>query len=706
MKRKILYIMHVDWKWIKQRPHFLAENLAKDSEVLVFYKYSLRRSNLVRNKTNVKKFPLFSLPFKRSSYVSKINSIFQKNILRIAANTYKPDIIWLTHPELLTLIQINGKHKLVYDCMDDSLGFDQNIIQREKIEILEKQLLQRADIVYASSYNLAKKLQDRGCDRNKIYVIKNAFDGRIPIPEQKDDNRVEKAYKIGYLGTISDWIDWETLVACLTRMPALEFHLIGPSDSKQIPQVRRLYIHQSIDHSQIYTEMAKYDCLIVPFKLNELTVSVDPVKLYEYINCGRNIISIFYDELCYFRDFVYFYSSVDELENIIRNLMTSNTLKYTNKQRVDFLKLNTWEQRTGLIYKSLESGLNGRVRQIGSHILYKSEQPKVYIIVLNWNGWKDTIECLESLQRLKYNNYSILVVDNASIDGSMGQIRDWADGSTNLELRSIISETGDKRVNYIEYDRISAEAGGIDEFEVELQDLPANRKMIFIQTGSNLGFAGGNNVGIRYALAKGDLDYLWILNNDTVVDEYALAELVIRTGSDDQIGICGSMLRYYYRPNEIQVLGGAVYCKLLGTSRNIVNGTNTEVEKKLSYISGASMMISKGFIDKVGLMNEEYFLYFEELDWAARNQSFKLAYASNSIVYHKEGASLGSNIDPQIRSQKAEYYLFRNKIVFTRKYLPWALPTVYAGMALSALLRVFRGQKERALMIINIMFNA
>lgn len=341
-----------------------------------------------------------------------------------------------------------------------------------------------------------------------------------------------------------------------------------------------------------------------------------------------------------------------------------------------------------------------------------NEQKKVYIVILNWNGWKDTIECLESVFRSAYSNYTVVVCDNASEDHSLEHIKRWADGE---ELAHVSSDSQiarntypyqPKPIPYVEYDRRTAEAGGDGE-----KDFP----LVLIQTGGNLGFAGGNNVGIRYALARGDFAYIWFLNNDTVVEGDALANLVGQMTAKKTAGIGGSTILYYHRPDKIQALGGAAYNKCFGTSQHI--GTFLEhkketmnqqqVEAAMDYVMGASMLVSKTFINTVGLMSEAYFLYYEEIDWATRGKAaFTLAFSPQSIVYHKEGASIGSASNPKEQSSVADYYILRNRIVFTQKYYPGKLVTVYIGIVLALLNRIRRRQWNRIPLIIKIMLDS
>lgn len=353
-----------------------------------------------------------------------------------------------------------------------------------------------------------------------------------------------------------------------------------------------------------------------------------------------------------------------------------------------------------------------------SHVL-------VYCIILNWNGWRDTIECLESVQRLAYPNYRIVVVDNGSSDGSTDRIKAWAAGQLSVESKFFGCDPSTKPVGWTEYDRADGEAGGRRELEAGSEGLPPNRQMVIIQTGANLGFAGGNNVGLRYALAKGNFGYVWLLNNDTVVERDSLTQMVRRMQEKPDAGMCGSTLVYYHEPEKVQALGGSTYNKWLGHGRAILVPSGVgpskpvnpfqpasqpmdaeRVERELACIVGASMLVSKSFLHDVGLMSEDFFLYFEDIDWAMRARGrYALAYAPESIVYHKVGASIGSSSRPKEKSSTADYYGMKNRLVITRKHFPWALPTVYLGLLITMLNRVRRGQWDRVGMALKIMVN-
>jgi len=343
--------------------------------------------------------------------------------------------------------------------------------------------------------------------------------------------------------------------------------------------------------------------------------------------------------------------------------------------------------------------------------IVRADEGKVYILLLNWNGWKDTIECLESIFRNDYPNYRVIVCDNDSKDDSVEYIKAWADSQldvippSNEILSNMVVPPVNKSISYTYYDRREAENGG---------DKNRDPSLVLIQTGENLGFAGGNNVGLRYVMARQDAAYVWLLNNDTIICEDSLSKMVERSRSNPSIGICGSTMRYYGNPLMTQSLGGCTYNKWFGMAKNIgymqsaselINGD--VVEKNMDYVLGASMLVSSEFLSTVGLMNESYFLYYEEIDWATRAiGKFALGYAPMSVVYHKEGASIGSksSLSKKLR-YRSEYYLVKSRIKFTRKHFAYAVPTIYVGFILALLVRLLRGHWARAAMLLKVLFN-
>jgi len=310
--------------------------------------------------------------------------------------------------------------------------------------------------------------------------------------------------------------------------------------------------------------------------------------------------------------------------------------------------------------------------------------PRVYVVTLNWNRAAETCACVESVLQSDYPRLSVIVCDNASEPESVADIRHWL-GTQGAALRA-----GEWR----ELDRSgigSSPPGSLGE-------------CVLIHTGGNLGFAGGMNVGVQYALQQQDADYVWLLNNDAVVDRHALSALVDHMRADLSIGICGSTLLEFTDRRRVEGYGGATYEPWLARSRAIgafsdigsVPQQSQDVERGMAYVIGASMLVSRRLLEAIGLMDESYFLYSEELDWAlrARRAGFRLGYASRSLVYHKQGSSIGTS--PQGGSDLSLFYLYRAKVMFTARHYRWLLPSVLAWLGWESFKFVLKGSPRKA----------
>lgn len=312
----------------------------------------------------------------------------------------------------------------------------------------------------------------------------------------------------------------------------------------------------------------------------------------------------------------------------------------------------------------------------------------MYVVTLNWNRPEETCACLDSLLATDYADFAIVVCDNHSSEDAIAAIRRWAVGKAGTAGGDFLREHEGAN---------SAAAAATPPARVTL-----------IHTGANLGYAGGMNVGLRYALAMQDADYCWILNNDTEPDPRALGALVARAEADAHIGLCGSTLVEFHERDRIQAFGGAAYTPWSARSRAIgafsrvqaVPKDPAEVERELAYVNGASILVSRRFLHEVGLMDESYFLYSEEHDWAYRGmqQGFRLGYAPASIVYHMEGATIGTSASGG--SELSLFYLYRSKAMFAARHHPHLLPMVCLSLLWDALKHALKGRPRKALAIL------
>ena len=284
---------------------------------------------------------------------------------------------------------------------------------------------------------------------------------------------------------------------------------------------------------------------------------------------------------------------------------------------------------------------------------------RVAIIILNWNGWEDTIECLESLYQINYPNYNVILVDNASSDESLEKISKYAEGKIKVKSSFFNYNSDNKPIDVIHYAEES-------EFENNM-DLNPNT-LIIIKNKKNYGFAEGNNIGIRFALKNLNSDYILLLNNDTVVDKDFLNHMVEKGEKSKKIGILGPKIYYYNDPQRIWCIGGKIdwkFARGLHVGINEVDKGQYNKIKEFDYISGSAFLIKRDVIDKIGLMDKKFFLYFEESDWALRasEMGYKSGYIPKAKIWHKISKSGGGITKPI-----GLYYITRNRWLFMKKW--------------------------------------
>jgi GT2 family glycosyltransferase len=331
--------------------------------------------------------------------------------------------------------------------------------------------------------------------------------------------------------------------------------------------------------------------------------------------------------------------------------------------------------------------------------------PRVAIILVNWNRWQDSVECIDSLLAQQYPNFHIFLVDNDSADGSVEHISAWC-----ARPRSDPQWVRHEGVDRVTDRQPQAVAYRVAERSARpLAPVDGSCRLTLIRSGGNLGFAGGCNVGIQAAGIEA-YSFFWLLNPDTVVHRDALSALIRRWGADEQVGMLGSTIRYYAAPGVVQCLGGARFERATVNSRLIGEGASvavipsnpSAVEHEMIYVMGASMLVSRRFVREIGLLQEDYFLYYEEIDWALRGRhKFKLAYAPDSHVFHKSGAS-SSKMMPVFSTNL--YY--RNRLRFVSRFFPEQLRAAKYGLAVDLVRHLLRGRWQHARIVASALWNA
>lgn len=353
--KKILYCMHVGWNWIEQRPHFIARELSKYYEINVISDHNYRVKGHQSNTSNniiINEF--YKLPMLDHWKFSRpINKFLRRIYYRHMINKTVPDVIYVMTPWAYDYIKDYVNNKIVvYDCMDDMIEFSSDESVRKTIFNKEKQLINLASIVYVSSNHLISNLVKRYGGSEKYKLIRNGYNGYMNNISNAIDGH--KEFTIVYFGTIAEWFDFELIKESLKQFSDIKYVLYGPIQAgTTIPKIDRLEYGGIIKHDDLYEKACDADCLIMPFKLNPLIESVDPVKLYEYISFNKNILCVYYEEIERFSPFVYFYNNSDSFFDCISKMKADNSLKYSPACSNKFLLDNTWEQRGKEINKTL-----------------------------------------------------------------------------------------------------------------------------------------------------------------------------------------------------------------------------------------------------------------------------------------------------------------------------------------------------------------
>lgn len=263
-----------------------------------------------------------------------------------------------------------------------------------------------------------------------------------------------------------------------------------------------------------------------------------------------------------------------------------------------------------------------------------------YVVVVNWNGWRDTAISLESTRKLDYPQFKVVVVDNGSTDDSVERIRESFP-------------------------------------EVHL-----------IETGANLGFSKGNNAGIRYALAQG-AEYVWLLNNDAEADPHALTAMVRAAEQDSRVGAVGSLVYHFGDRGRLQAYGGGWANLWTGRSSEF---TQPVPQASVQYITGASLLMTRAALERSGMLDERFFLYFEdtELGFRYRKDGWRLAVAEDARVFHRSNTTSGGTIRSRARSNAKINRTF-SLLHFLNMHSPSFLVSVGLSTAMRTGSRFLRG---------------
>ena len=280
-----------------------------------------------------------------------------------------------------------------------------------------------------------------------------------------------------------------------------------------------------------------------------------------------------------------------------------------------------------------------------------TNQPLIYIIILNWNGWQDSLKCLESLRKLNYENYRVLLIDNGSENDSVEQIKAW---STGIELSA--------KTSHISHNISTLEKTGIDCSLINL-----NQNVLLITNKTNLGFSGGCNIGITYALEQ-MAEYVFLLNNDARVQPDIFNHLVF-VSEEVNAAIVGA--RVFDDTANNVLFSGAEWPKelfLSGSGAKYKAGQNFW---ESSYAEGSAILLRRDFLEQRSsecgyFLDPTLFMYCEDTEICiyARKHGHRCVIARDALIYHKISNSSGGRGNP-----RSFYYITRNRIFVAQRWL-------------------------------------
>ncbi|WP_088548207.1 hypothetical protein [Paenibacillus aquistagni] len=367
-KSKMAYLMHVDWDWIKQRPHFLYEELTRHYSVDLFYIDKLYGNEASGNRNSRDIFSVSKVHKLRKipmSGRSKSLRMVERLINRSVNQSLKQyEYIWITSPLLLDFVSLDHLEDkiVIYDCMDDFLGFYTEGRGTNRLRELEVRLVMRADRIITSSEYLKNKMINsyRQYLTSELIVVNNGISTSLINKDKKASLLKSDAKKTSpdllnlmYIGTIGNWMDFDLILRVLDQVPECMFTLIGPIETK-VPPHPRIQCIGTVKHDLLSEYVQTANALVMPFVLNELVRSVDPVKIYEYIYFNKPILVIDYVEMEKFKPFVHLYSEERELVQLVRKVRDNNIEPYSHADAIIFLRNNTWKDRCKHIVRIME----------------------------------------------------------------------------------------------------------------------------------------------------------------------------------------------------------------------------------------------------------------------------------------------------------------------------------------------------------------
>ena len=362
--KKVCYFSLVTWKWIKQRPHFVALSLADTYKVEYRYldlkdKYKNDTNNKIASSYVNNKIENKNLKIKPYYIYPGDNKYRLKRALTyLRLITFNYDVFIYTQPTQIESIFIKAlelnKTKIYYECMDNYIGWESN---KRYFRDMESKLIAHSKNVFVSSQKLLDNISDKyDVDKKKFILVRNGYDHNLFDHYKKSETKIVKP-AITYIGTIDNWFDIENIVKYAEKHKDYNFNIVGPmnpsvkEDFDKI-KLKNIIIHGPIEHDLVPSYIEESDVMIMPFIINDIIIYVDPVKVYEYLYFKKNVVSSYWSELDQFNGLIYYYKNDDEFEKAIDEALKNKFI--VNDKYKQIMEESKWDNRLQIYTKTLE----------------------------------------------------------------------------------------------------------------------------------------------------------------------------------------------------------------------------------------------------------------------------------------------------------------------------------------------------------------
>ncbi len=488
---------------------------------------------------------------------------------------------------------------LIYDCMDYHGGFSNSSTDLQSEEQI---LIEQADVVVTSS----QALNDLVGRTVPNILIRNAAEVEFFAALPKETVIRSSRATVGYFGTIAEWFDSDLIAAAAAAFPHWDFVLIGSyarADMRKVTRLSNVTLLGERPYDELPGYLQLFDVCIIPFKLNDLTLYTNPVKIYEYLSAGKPVVATPLPELELLEDGLVHIAGTKEafFEKLSIAVSECNDLEKANRRKY-WAAQQTWKNRADKFEQAILSCF-----------------PKTSVVVLCHNNLEFTKSCLSSLDKFTlYPNWELILVDNASHDGTASYLEDYA--ATRSWARVIISS-------------------------------------------ENRGFSGGNNMGLREASG----DYLVILNNDTVVTQGWLAGLIRNLRRNPSLGLVGPVTNNIGNQARIDIAYQNID-EMADKARSYTvsrHGNLLHVDN-LGFFCVA---FPRKIYEQVGPLDEAFRIgFFEDDDYCKRVQlaGYEIAIAEDVFIHHHLSASFDS-----LGQERKQTIFEENRRVYEAKWGPW-----------------------------------